>query len=125
MVKDLESAARVDDPVGTAQSQRYMNALQNLIIGTDDTPSIEKLKFYNGAATALEDWIKKNPDATPDEISDFYESLIEPYVRDNLFFGWWGKQWESLTTKLPNPEGENEDLLEMTDDELRAIIKGK
>jgi len=89
-----------DDPLKSPQAQMYFASLGNLVIGGEKQPKAELALYYDKAYRALADHITKYPDETPEQLNKYYNSLIEPFVKD-----WRPKNWGKLISGLPGKEG--------------------
>lgn len=120
------------DPLSTNRAKIYFGNLESLY----EDAEIEALEF-DKMHTALRDFFEQDPTPTPEQASSFYSELVEPVVlnwferlmwlkgREQLF-GIVGTEEERLAKKKKKAGiiGEDE-LTNMTDEELEAIIRGK
>lgn len=133
-INDIFTASKSaeKDPLSTNRAKIYFGNLESLY--TDN--HIKPLE-YDKMHTALRDFFEQDPIPTPEQASSFYSELVEPVVLNwferlmwlkgrKQLFGIVGTEEERLAKKKKEAGiiGEDE-LTNMTDEELEAIIRGK
>ena len=76
-----------DDPLKSPQAAMYIKALSDIHLNKSFDMMADD---WDRANRALINHIEKNPDDTPEQLSKFYNSLIDPYIRSG-FSKWWEK----------------------------------
>jgi hypothetical protein len=142
---NLRRAKDPEDPLNRTSAKRALGFLTELknndFFWPDDAKNKYEGKKQNGIkhlklSNELEQWITANPDATDDEITEKADKLTQPFIEqqvtsrleralDNIGKVWW--QFgiaKNAVNKLRNKK-KTEDLSELSDEELEAIIKGE
>ena len=104
-INQLTDAVDTASPVNKFPAKKYIDSFDNIVF-EEASESVEGMIYYDTGRRILEEFARKNPDATPEQWAKQYSSVIQPFLADWTFAFFrreWGEIMEGLRENVNVP----------------------